>query len=119
MKDALPFAKAGGQTFEPEAPGERAIMDCEVDARDVLMDDPPGAEVEMPDLGIPHLPGGQPHVAARAREPGARPFGVEAPEGRDPRELDGVARARSAVEFRVTPTVENHEKHFSHRGKMP
>ena len=45
-----------------------AILDRSVDAHEVLEDDPPGAEVGVPDLGIPHLPLGQTHCEARGVE---------------------------------------------------
>ena len=47
---------------------EGAVGDRVVDPRQVLLDDRAGAEVEVADLGVAHLPVGQPDVAARGRE---------------------------------------------------
>ena len=40
---------------------EVPLANVEVDARQVLVDDPPGAEVHVSDLGVAHLPGRQAH----------------------------------------------------------
>ena len=78
---------------------QRAVLDREVDARELLVDDAPGTDVEVPDLGVAHLALGQPDG-----EPGARRACVaralREQRGRGSacrRALDGVARRGSAA----------------------
>ena len=53
---------------------ERAVLDRQVDPGELLVDDPAGADVEVPDLGVAHLPLGQPdgQPGARDRRPWVR-----------------------------------------------
>ena len=63
---AAPGALAGGEqrlVLEEAAVGDRVV-----DPRQVLLDDRAGAEVEVADLGVAHLPVGQADVAALGRE---------------------------------------------------
>ncbi len=48
-----------GRLGERRNPEERPVADREVDADDVLHHDPAGAEVEVADLAVSHLPLGQ------------------------------------------------------------
>ena len=57
---SIASASTGFSKSEPSSIGE-------VDARELLVDDAPGADVEVPDLGVAHLSLGQPD-----RQPGAR-----------------------------------------------
>ena len=70
-----------------------AVLDRLVDAQQILLDDGAGAEVQVPDLRVPHLPLGQPDGLAPG---GQRGVGVGAPElveDRRIRQLDGVPGA--------------------------
>ena len=64
-----------------------------VDAREVLADDGAGAEVEVADLGVAHLPLGQPHGAPGGRQRGVRVGVPQLVEHRRARQRDGVAGA--------------------------
>ena len=66
---------------------QRAVLDRQVDARELLVDDAAGADVEVPDLGVAHLPLGQPDG-----EPGARERRPRAAR-EQPVEVGRVARA--------------------------
>src|SRR5581483_6766890 len=88
--------RAGGCTrgLEDAIVEEAAVGDRVVDARQVLLDDRAGAQVEMPHLGVPHLAVGQADVAAAGRE-GA--MGEAAPELVEHRRVglaDGVSGPR-------------------------
>jgi hypothetical protein len=62
-----------------------------VDAREILADDGAGAEVEVADLGVAHLPFGQPHSAPAGRQCGVRVGDPQLVEHRRARQRDGVA----------------------------
>ena len=70
---------------------EGAVGDRVVDPGQVLLDDRPGAEVEVADLGVAHLPVGQADVATLGREPGVREALPEVVEDRGLGERDRVA----------------------------
>ena len=70
---------------------QRAVGDGLVDARQVLADDRAGAEVEVADLGVAHLPLGQPDRAAAGRQLRVRVARPEVVEDRRVGQLDGVA----------------------------
>ena len=61
---------------------EAAVGDRVVDPRQVLLDDRPGAEVEVADLGVAHLAVGQADVAAGGGERRVRVALPELVEGR-------------------------------------
>ncbi len=50
----------GQRVAEDGIPLQGSVLDGAVDLREVLIDDPPGAEVEMADLGVSHLSRGEP-----------------------------------------------------------
>ena len=75
---------------------EAAVGDRVVDPRQVLLDDRPGAEVEVADLGVAHLPVRQADVAALGRELRVRIAVPELVEDRGVGLRDRVARARPA-----------------------
>ena len=71
---------------------ERAVLDREVDARELLVDDAAGADVEVTDLGVAHLALGQPDGEPRRAQLGRRALGEEPVEVGRVGGLDGVAR---------------------------
>ena len=74
--------------------GERAVRHGVVDAREVLAHDLPGAQVQVADLGVAHLPLGQAHRPAAGGELGVLVALPERVEDRRLGQLDGVAGAR-------------------------
>ena len=70
---------------------ERSIGDRLVDAHDVLIDDAPGAEVEVPDLAVAHLPVRQADVVPGGADENVRVPLVEPGERRHARQSYGVA----------------------------
>src|SRR4026207_303654 len=69
---------------------EASVVDCLVDAWQVLDDRLPGAQVEMSHLAVPHLATGQAHSPARRVQFGARPLLERAPPVRHARLGYGV-----------------------------
>src|SRR4051794_3066846 len=88
--------------------GQRSVRDRPIDARQILHDDPAGAEVGMPDLGIAHLTVGQPDIMLAGVEPGMRPAPRQRVPDRRASARDRVVRAVLAL----SPSVENaqHER---------
>ena len=84
---------------------ERPARDRAVHAHEVLEQDAAGADREVADLGVPHLPRRKPDRLARGRELGVRVPLPERVEDRRVRELDRVPRSRG----REPPTVEDDE----------
>ena len=84
---------------------QRAVRDGLVDPREVLRHDRAGAEVEVADLGVAHLPGGQPDRLAARGERGVRVLGPQPVEDGRVGERDRVARAVG----REPPAVEHDE----------
>src|SRR5207248_9561135 len=84
---------------------EFSAHDRRVNARDLLVDNPPRADVQVADLGIAHQAVGQAHALARGvnERPGVllQEFGIA---GR-PRQRDGVRFALRAI----APAVEDDE----------
>ena len=74
-------ARAAGEVVDT------GVLDRAVDADEILVDDPPRAEVRVSDLGVPHLAGGQhgPRPSNDSR-PRVRPL-----PGRVPRPVAAVA----------------------------
>ena len=86
---AAPGTLAGGEqrlVLEEAAVGDRVV-----DPGQVLLDDRPGAEVQVADLGVAHLAVGQADVAALGGEPGVREALPEPVEDRRLGERDRVA----------------------------
>ena len=84
-----------------------AVGDRLADARQVLHHDAAGADVEMSDLGIAHLPLRQADIRARRAQEGVRAGVPQAVEG-------GGARLADGVVGRVlppAPAVQNHQHH--------
>ena len=86
---------------------ERALGDRLRDARELLVDDAPCADVRMPDLGVAHLPVRQADVLARRLQLGVRIFRREAVQDGRLSDGDGVRRV-----FRVadSPAVHDDER---------
>src|SRR5204862_1759553 len=94
-------APAGGK--QDLVARERAVRDRVVDARQVLAHDRAGAEVEVADLGVAHLPLGQPDGAPAGGQLRVRVPGPELVEDRGVGPLDRVAGAGR----REPPAVED------------
>ena len=90
---------------------EAAVGDRVVDARQVLLDDRAGAQVEVADLGVAHLAVGQADVPSRGGESRVRIGGPELVEVRRVRLRHGVAGAVGGQ----AEAVEDHERQGGHR----
>ena len=86
---------------------ERAVADRLVHAHQVLEEDPPGADRQVPDLGVAHLPRRQPDRLAGGLQRRVRVLAPEPVEHRRRRQLDGVARPGR----RAAPAVEDDERY--------
>ena len=66
------------------------VLDALADAGEVLIDDAAGADIEMADLRIAHLPFGQPDIRAAGAQAGG---GIVPQQGIEPRgsgQADGI-----------------------------
>jgi len=81
-------------------------LDGAIDAYQVLVDDPPRADVGVTDLRVSHLPLGEPDGEARAQQLGARHLPREAVEVRRAGQKDGVVLALGAD----APAVEDRQE---------
>ena len=59
VQRAAGFADVGRRLGERRNPEERPLADCQVDADDVLHHYPAGAEIQVPNFAVSHLPLGQ------------------------------------------------------------
>ena len=84
---------------------EVSVLDHEVDAGDVHVNDAAGADVEMADLAVAHLPFGQPHERSAGVDQGVGILAQQAVVSRFARERDGIGFGLGAV----TPAVEDDE----------
>ena len=84
---------------------EAAVLDGGVAAGDVHVDDAPGAEVEVADLGVTHLPVGEADVVLAGADEGVGVGAEEVVVGGFTGESDGVSIGLGAV----TPAVEDGE----------
>ena len=89
---AVAGALAGGE--QSLVLKEAAVGDRVIDPGQVLLDDRPGAEVEVADLRVAHLPFGQPDIGALGGELGMGKVGPEAIEDGGRGKRDRVAWAR-------------------------
>ena len=85
---------------------DRAVLDGAGHADEILVQDPPRPDREVPHLGVAHLPFGEPHRRSRGGQPGRRVRRHEMVEYRGLRELDGIPRPR----WRDPPAVEHDER---------
>jgi hypothetical protein len=96
VEPSIGSRRASARIEERRPPEERAVGDRRVDPRKVLQYGPAGAEVEMTDFGVAHLPGGQPDRVLGRPQAGMRPATEEAaPDGHLGRG-DGVRRGAIA-----------------------
>ena len=91
---------------------EVAVLDHQVDAGDVHVNDASGADIQMPDLTVPHLSFGQTHK---------RPAGMNQRVGIFPQQavVGGLARESDGVGFgfgSVAPSVENDKNKWFRTG---
>ena len=84
---------------------ERSVLDRAVHAHEVLEEHPPGADRQMADLGVPHLPGRKPDRLAGCGQGRVRAVRPEIVEHGRVGEIDGVPRPG----WREPPAVEDHE----------
>ncbi len=84
---------------------EFAILDHQVDARDVHVNDAAGADVEMPDFAVAHLPLGQADERPAGVDQRVGIFAQQAVVGRLARQRDGVGLGFGAV----SPAIEDDE----------
>ena len=75
-------AQLGDEAGQHRRRRERAVRHRRVDPRQVLHHHPPGADVEVPDLGVAHLPFRQADIVAGGAQEGARPGRPQRVEGR-------------------------------------
>ena len=90
--------------------GQRAVLHRGVDAGQVLGDDRAGPQVEVTDLGVAHLPLGEPDARAHRGQRGVRVLGPQAVEHRRVGQRDRVPRAVG----REPPAVEDHQRDRGH-----
>ena len=98
-------AAARERRLQDRVRGQRAVGDGAVDAQQILVEPPPGADRQVPDLRVPHLPRRQPRRLARGLEGRVRVAGEERVEDRRLRERDRVAGAGRGA----APPVGDHE----------
>ena len=84
---------------------EGSVDDRVVDARDVHHRDPSGAEVQVADFAISHLPDGETDVRTAGADEAVRELRVQGIERRRLRQADGVVGALRAL----AEAIENDE----------
>ena len=102
-----PGSRLGGanQLGQHGTYGQGAVLDGQIDAHDVLIDDAPGSEVQVADLGVAHLSVGQTDVTAHALEFPLRAGRQEGVHMRSPGQAHGISRTRSGL----APAVQNQQ----------
>ncbi len=102
VQHTAPAASGRERRLQRGVARERPVGHRIADAHQVLGDDAPRADVEMPDLGVAHLPLGQPDGTAGGDQRGVRIALPERVEDGRPRERHGVpgpvGRETEAVE---------------------
>ena len=91
---------------------ERPVRDRVVDPREVLLHHRAGAQVQVPDLGVPHLAVRQPDVAAAGRE---LRVGIRAPELVEDRRV-GLRDRVAGTGGSEPPAVEDDQRQRRDRG---
>ena len=109
MAGAAALPQARDQAGKRRRPLDFAAFDRLGYARQVLHNQTPGADIEMPDLGIAHLPRRQADVLARCVQEGVRTTGPQAVE------IGGAGLAHGIVGILVAPApaVENCQHHWT------
>ena len=94
VQPAPPPRGLGARLAQDAVLEEAAVLDGEADAREVLVDDTAGADVEVADLGVAHLARRQSHGRAGGVEHAVRVLRQQPVEDRRAGEAHGVVRAR-------------------------
>jgi len=105
VKRAPAVIEARDEIAQRAAREELARRDLAIDPHDVLVDDAAGADVEVPDLAVPHLSRREPDGLAGRVERRHRAGAREAIHHGRAREFHGIGLAF----FAQTPAVENDE----------
>ena len=103
MADATGCLEVVDKSGQRRILSQRAVGHRRVDARQILHDDTPGAQVHVPDLGIAHLALGQTHFLGRGIQARARTRGDQTVPGRCLGQGNGVVGGR----FAVAPSVQD------------
>ena len=82
---------------------ELAILDHQIDARDVHVHNAPGADVQMPDFAVAHLPLGQSNKRSAGMNQRVGILAQQPVVGRLARQRDGVGFGFGAI----SPAIEN------------
>ena len=109
------FARSTERGDERVVLGERAVGDGGVHSREILKENPPGADGEVADLGVPHLPRRQSDRLTRRGERRVRepiPERVEHRRSCEPYRVPGAWRSDS-------PAVQDDEDDGSHAVAAP
>jgi hypothetical protein len=88
---------------------KRAVLDCRIDAREILIDDPPGADIHVSNFGIAHLTVRQTHELALGVDQRMRAIVKQTSPVRQIRLRDRVVGLIAA--FTMTPAIENQQQH--------
>ena len=108
MQGAAGFPQPIDECAEVGVAFEFAALHGLVDARQVLVHDPPGPDDHVSDFGVAHLACGEPDIHPRTGKQGVRAAGQEAIPIRRVRRGDGVVRRR----LPMAEAVENDEDQF-------
>ena len=108
---AVPFARAPERGDERLILEERAVRDRAVDALEVLIEHPAGADRQVTHLGVAHLSRWESDGLARCGQSRVRVLRPQPVEHRRRCELDGVPRTRG----RTAPPVEDDERYERER----
>ncbi len=84
---------------------ELPVFEHQVDLGDVHVNDAPGADVQVPDLAVAHLPGGQADVAPAGVNEGVGKLGEQFVIVRLARQRDGIRRRGRSI----TPAIKDDE----------
>jgi hypothetical protein len=103
MERTLSSGRLGTGMNEHRITEKAAVGDRGANACQILVDHPAGADVEVTDFAVAHLPNRQTNPRARRHQGAVGTLRFESVEGRRRRQTDGVARACR----RHSPTVEN------------
>ncbi len=108
--DQVDALGAGERVVDRNVLGQDPVEDGVIDAGEVLAHDRAGAEVEVTDLGVAHLPLGQPNGAPGGGERGVGVGGPQLVEHGGVGERDRVAGAGLGE----TPTIQHDEANAGH-----
>src|SRR5579864_308144 len=103
VKPALSGARMFHRLEQHRMREEFAILDHQIDARDVHVHNASRADVKMPDLAISHLPFGQSDESAAGMKQGVGVLAKQAVVRRFTRQRDGIGFGFGAI----SPAIEN------------